>query len=126
MREDLTAPRIRTARAVAVTADLLQLALLPVFFPAAVPPANNLIDLVVAVVLVRLLGWHWALLPAFVAEALPFVDLVPTWTAAVFLATRGGAAPPVPPEVVVEPSAARTEPRALPADAQAPRGPSGA
>jgi hypothetical protein len=89
-------------------------------------PANNLIDLAVAVVLLRLLGWHWAFLPAFVAEAVPFLDLAPTWTAAVFLATRGQTAPAGAPEVVVEPPRARPEPRALPADVQAPRGPSGA
>jgi hypothetical protein len=125
MREDLTPSHVRTARAVAVAADLLQVVLLPAFFPAAVPPGNTLIDLAVAVILVRLLGWHWALLPAFVAEAVPMLDLAPTWTAAVFLATRGHAVPAGGPEVVVEPPAPRPAPPALPADAQRPRGPSG-
>lgn len=125
MREDLTLSQVRTARAVAVAADLLQVVLLPAFFPAAVPPANNLIDLAVAVVLLRLLGWHWAFLPAFVAEAVPLLDLAPTWTAAVFLATRGQAAGAGAPEVVVEPPPFRPEPRALPPDVQPPRGPSG-
>lgn len=127
MREDLTAAQVRTARLVAVAADLLQVALMPAFFPAAVPPANDVIDVAVAIVLVRLLGWHWAFLPAFLVEAAPVLDLAPTWTAAVFLATRGravGAAPP--PEVVVEPPRDRPEPRALPAGTQPPRGPSGA
>jgi hypothetical protein len=40
-------------------------------------------------VLLRLIGWHWALLPAFVGELIPGLDLVPTWTAAVLFATRG-------------------------------------
>ncbi len=39
--------------------------------------------------LIRLLGWHWAFLPSFVVELVPGVDLVLTWTAAVWLATRG-------------------------------------
>lgn len=38
-------------------------------------------------VLVRLLGFHWALLPALAAEAIPALDLAPTWTASVLLIT---------------------------------------
>jgi hypothetical protein len=45
----------------------------------------------VAAVLVALVGWHWAFLPSFVAELVPGLDLVPTWTVAVWLATRGRA-----------------------------------
>ena len=44
-----------------------------------------------------MIGWHWAFLPSFFVELVPGLDLVPTWTAAVFYATRRGAvAPPVP------------------------------
>jgi hypothetical protein len=48
--------------------------------------------------MVALVGWHWAFLPAFALELVPAVDLAPTWTLAVFIATRnsGAAAPPVP------------------------------
>ncbi|HKA37626.1 MAG TPA: hypothetical protein VKH43_12455 [Thermoanaerobaculia bacterium] len=43
-----------------------------------------------------MIGWHWAFLPSFFVELVPGLDLVPTWTAAVFYATRqGAAAPPV-------------------------------
>jgi hypothetical protein len=35
----------------------------------------------------KLLGWHWAFLPTFAAELIPGLDLVPTWTAAVFYVT---------------------------------------
>jgi len=38
-------------------------------------------------VLIKLLGFHWALLPALAAEAVPALDLAPTWTAAVLLVT---------------------------------------
>jgi hypothetical protein len=41
-------------------------------------------------------GWHWAFLPTFLAELVPGLDLVPTWTAAAFFVTRGQGNP-VPP-----------------------------
>ena len=41
------------------------------------------IDVVTAVVLTRLVGFHWALLPALALELIPFVDLAPTWVACV-------------------------------------------
>ncbi len=85
--------RVLIARVLAIVADLVQFALLP----AALTPLNNVIDTGVALVMIALLGWHWAFLPAFVTELVPFVDLVPTWTIAVFFATRGhDVAPRVP------------------------------
>ncbi|MFN8094252.1 MAG: hypothetical protein U0599_18905 [Vicinamibacteria bacterium] len=127
MREDLTAAQVRTARAVAAAADLVQVVLMPAFFPGAASPANDVIDVAVALVLLRLVGFHWAFLPAFLAEAVPVLDLAPTWTAAVFLATRSAVLAPEPVEVVVEKPAPPAAPRALPPSPdQAPRGPSGA
>jgi hypothetical protein len=81
----LTPRRILAARVIALVVDLSQFALLP----AALTPLNNVIDAATALVLVALLGWHWAFLPTFLTELVPFVDLVPTWTIAVYLATRG-------------------------------------
>jgi hypothetical protein len=52
-------------------------------------PVDDVLDVVVALVMLKLVGFHWAFLPAFAAELVPFVDLVPSWTAAVWLATRG-------------------------------------
>jgi hypothetical protein len=91
----LTPRRIWVARALAVLVDLAQVALLP----AELTPLNNLIDVAAAVTMVALVGWHWAFLPTFLAELVPFVDLVPTWTLAVVIATRGRASapPPLPP-----------------------------
>ena len=128
MHDDLTPATVRAARLIAVGTDLLQIVLLPAFFPGGFSPVNNVIDVVVAAVLLRLLGWHWAFVPTFVAELVPFVDLVPTWTAAVFLATRGRAAGVPPPGVVVEAEARPVEePKALPGGGpQPPRGSSGA
>lgn len=49
---------------------------------------SDALDVVVGVTMVWLVGWHVAFLPAFVVEALPVGDLAPTWTLAVFIATR--------------------------------------
>ena len=78
----------RSAWMVAMAADALQLAVFPLFVEGALSPADAVLDAVVAVVLVRLLGWHWAFLPTLMIEALPGADLFPTWTAAVFFVTR--------------------------------------
>ncbi|HME36272.1 MAG TPA: hypothetical protein VKF84_13635 [Candidatus Sulfotelmatobacter sp.] len=78
----------RLAWMVAIGADALQLAVTPLFAEGALSPADAVLDALVAVVLVRLLGWHWAFLPTLMVEALPGADLFPTWTAAVFFVTR--------------------------------------
>jgi hypothetical protein len=82
---------IRVARAIAIATDVLQILLFPAFAAGWISPLNDALDVVVAVIMVRLVGWHFAFLPTFVAELVPGVDLVPTWTAAVWFATRGGA-----------------------------------
>ncbi len=120
MRENITPAQVKTARLIAAAADLLQIVLLPAFFPAAVSPAANVIDVVAAVMLLRLLGWHWAFLPTFAIELVPLVDLVPTWTAAVFLVTRDVAGQVVPPEVTVEPPSVSRQRGELPDGGQAP------
>jgi len=67
----------------AMVADALQLVVFPLFSEGALSPADDVLDLAVAVILVRLLGSHWEFLPAFAAELVPGVDLVPFWTFAV-------------------------------------------
>lgn len=76
------------ALAVAIAADAIQLILMPLFFAGAASPWNDALDLLVAGMMVRLLGWHWAFLPTFLVELIPAVDLVPTWTMAVWIVTR--------------------------------------
>ncbi|MBI1796488.1 MAG: hypothetical protein HYR74_05495 [Candidatus Eisenbacteria bacterium] len=78
----------RAAWLVALGADALQLALFPLFAEGFASIANDVLDVAVGVVLTRLIGWHVAFLPALAAELIPGVDLVPTWTAAVWIATR--------------------------------------
>ena len=67
----------------AMAADALQIVVLPFFAGGAASPADDLLDLAVAAILVRLLGWHWEFLPAFAGELVPGIDLVPFWTFAV-------------------------------------------
>jgi hypothetical protein len=84
----MTPRRVFAARAIAIAADFLQIAVFPVFSEGVVSPIDTGLDLAVAGALTALVGWHWAFLPSFAAEMVPFLDLVPTWTAAVFIATR--------------------------------------
>jgi hypothetical protein len=98
MKHALSHRRVRTAWIIAVAADLIQLAVFPVFIAGGASPSNAVLDVLVAALLISRVGWHWAFAPTFLAELLPGFDLVPTWTAAVWIATRGraggGAAPP--------------------------------
>jgi hypothetical protein len=75
--------RFQTAMILALSADALQVLILPLFSEGALSPADDVLDVIVAAILVRMLGWHWEFLPAFAAELVPGVDLVPFWTLAV-------------------------------------------
>lgn len=75
--------RFRAALVLAMAADALQIVVFPLFAEGALSPADDVLDFAVAAVLVHLLGWHWEFLPAFAAELVPGVDLVPFWTMAV-------------------------------------------
>jgi hypothetical protein len=91
MSADLTATedllstrwRFRAALILAMAADALQIFVFPLFAEGAFSPAEDVLDVVVAALLVHLLGWHWEFLPAFAAELVPGVDLVPFWSLAV-------------------------------------------
>jgi hypothetical protein len=74
---------MKTALAVAILADLLQLVVFPLMIEGAISPADDLVDLGVAGVLAMLLGWHWEFLPSFAGKLVPGVDLAPLWTLAV-------------------------------------------
>jgi hypothetical protein len=75
--------RFQAAMLLAMAADALQIFVFPLFTAGALSPADDVLDLAMAAILVHLLGWHWEFLPAFAAELLPGVDLVPFWTIAV-------------------------------------------
>lgn len=88
----LSRRRVLLAYAAALAVDGLQIGL-----GAATGGLSMLVDkgldLVAAVLLWALLGWHWALLPSFLVELVPVVELAPTWTAAVWFITRGSRPP---------------------------------
>jgi len=75
--------RFRAAMILAIAADALQIFVFPLFGEGALSPADDVLDLAVAAALIHLLGWHWEFLPAFAAELVPGIDLVPFWTMAV-------------------------------------------
>jgi hypothetical protein len=75
--------RYQIALILAILADALQIAVLPVFVEGAESPADDVLDLGVGGLLVWLLGWHWEFLPSFAGKLVPGVDLVPFWTLAV-------------------------------------------
>jgi hypothetical protein len=61
----------------------VQIVVFPLFVEGALSPLEDILDLIVAVALFRLLGWHWEFLPSSIAKLVPGVDLVPFWTLAV-------------------------------------------
>lgn len=98
-KASLTKTRIRVAWALALAVDAIQV-------PAsAAGPAGWLVgaglDLATMAAMWALLGFHWAFLPSFLTEWIPYVDIAPLWTLAVALATRGRgeAGTPRPPEL---------------------------
>ena len=84
----IKSPEQRKAWFVAILADAIQLVGMPLFVEGGFSPLDTALDVVVGGILIKLLGWHWAFLPTFAAELVPGLDLFPTWTAAVFFATR--------------------------------------
>jgi hypothetical protein len=96
----------RRAALVALLADALQIGLFPFFIGGATSPADLVTEVAAALLLSRVLGWHWAFLPALITELVPGLDLFPTWTAAVLYVAweRRSAEPPVdiPPGRVID------------------------
>jgi hypothetical protein len=81
--------RYRLALILAVLIDCIQIGFFPLFAPGLLSIADALLDCVAFLLFWRLIGWHWALVPACLFELLPFVDVAPTWTLAVCIAIRG-------------------------------------
>jgi hypothetical protein len=94
MAKPLSRRRIALVWLIALAADALQIALLPLFAGGALEGADLAVDAVVALLLIALCGFHPVFLPTVIAEALPVVDLVPSWTLAALYVTRGRSKPP--------------------------------
>jgi hypothetical protein len=74
---------MKAALALAIVADLVQLAIFPLFIEGAASPADDVLDIGVAGAMSLLLGCHWEFLPSFAGKLIPGVDFVPLWTLAV-------------------------------------------
>jgi hypothetical protein len=77
----LTRSRIKAAYAVAIATDVLQFGLGP-FGWAFV---DEILDVVALIATTKLLGFHPLLLPSFILEFVPVIDMLPTWTGCVAL-----------------------------------------
>ena len=79
----VTASRARLALALAIVVDAIQLPLQGASLTGiGTLPAEAIdlaIDAATALIISRLIGFHWALLPTLVLELIPFVDLAPAW-----------------------------------------------
>ena len=108
----IKSPAQRKAWFVAILADAIQIVGMPLFVEGGFSPLDTALDVVVGAILIKLLGWHWAFLPSFAAELVPGLDLFPTWTAAVFFATRQLNSAPEP-EIIDRERPRSTEPEIL-------------
>lgn len=73
----ITGARIFFALVIAVAADGVQL----ITGPLGWAGLDQLIDLITMLLISRLIGFHWLLLPTFALELVPLMDDLPTWTA---------------------------------------------
>ena len=78
-----TARQKKIALVVAGAADLIQLALAPLFAEGALSPLDFALDVAVGATLVGVLGWRWRTALALAVELVPGLALFPTWTAVV-------------------------------------------
>lgn len=88
MKASVSRTTLIAAYAIAICADLIEICLAPVLFEGFLNPFNAFVDVVVCVVLSRLIGFHVAFLPSFLIKLVPFVEIAPTWSLAVLIATR--------------------------------------
>ena len=77
----LTPARVRSAYAIAVVTDAVQLMLGPFGWAFA----DEILDVFAMVAISRAIGFHALLLPTFIIEFIPMADMLPTWTGSVAL-----------------------------------------
>ena len=75
----LTRNRILLALAIAVVADLLQIVLVPLEWAFV----QQIVDVMAMGLTISVIGFHPLLLPTFIVEFIPLVDMLPTWTGCV-------------------------------------------
>jgi hypothetical protein len=83
----LTHRQKAAAITVAGVADFIQIMLIPALFPGFI--ADEIIDFVVAIIMIAICGFKWQFVAAFLFELIPGLGLLPTWSAvALTLPTR--------------------------------------
>jgi hypothetical protein len=106
----LTRGRVVVALVIAIFADALQIALGPLGWTFV----DEVVDVVVMILMVRLVGFHPLLLPTFAVEFLPIVDMLPTWTgcviAVIALRKTGPSTPAATPSQSAQNSPPKTPP----------------
>jgi len=76
---ELTSSRIRAAYGIAIATDVLQFVLGPIGWALT----DQVLDVIALIATTRLLGFHPLLLPTFILELVPVLDVLPTWTGCV-------------------------------------------
>ena len=89
MRAEVSPLRMKAAWVVAIGMDALQMLLFPATVEGGFSPLADGLDFVAAALLWALVGWHWTFLPSVIVNVIPVMDLAPTWTIAIAIATRG-------------------------------------
>lgn len=102
MSRTLTRSRVALAFGAAILADVAQLVLGPLGWLWA----DEVIDVAATMIVSVAIGFHPLLLPTFIIELVPVVDVLPTWTACVaaVVALRRHAARSRPSDIDVRPT----------------------
>src|ERR1700729_3630568 len=109
MKAYINRTTLRAAYCIAIFADLLEIGLWPVFSEGFASILDDILDIIVCIVLTLLVGWHIAFIPSFLIKFVPGIDLAPTWTIAVIIATRNRTYKDVTPSANQEPEMKRVQ-----------------
>ena len=88
MKKNVRRSTLVLAFAIAICADAIEMGLMPFFSEGFASPVDDFLDAVVCALLTLIMGWHFAFMPSFLFKLIPMVDLAPTWTIAVLIASR--------------------------------------
>ena len=92
----ITPGRKKIALAIGALADAIQIGLFPAFFEGVLSIPDDVLDVVVAVLLLVTLGWRWRIVAALAVELIPGIALFPSWTAFVMTMPAARPAEPLP------------------------------
>ncbi len=118
----ITPPRMWFAMLVAALVDAIQFALAWFGWFGA----DQVLDVIGMVLTSAAIGFHPLLLPTFVVEFIPGVDMLPTWTActaAVIMLRKRAQAPASPPPQTSQTESPNTEPPPIDISAEVTRVP---